>query len=396
MASMLDSNFIVKTIVEKDFKFWSGVPCSLLSDFITYTSESKGLRYISASNEGEAVAINAGLFLGNKRGISIFQNSGLGNAINPLSSLIAINRIQAPVIMSMRGNHFGFVDEPQHEVMGRLSESLLKDVGYSCDSLSGLQSDLRSFENFLEKLENGMLMPALLVHRKSITTSVPTIRIREIANSSNSKFVSVNTLNLDEESRQFDTTVKLKRSEVLDIICQNLLETDIVISTTGYTSRELATIADRPRNFYMVGAMGCASAVALGVAIARPENRVIVLDGDGAALMRLGTFSTIGNLNPKNLVHVLLANNQHESTGGQSLSSSSKFSFSMLAISSGYSLVKTLHSKTEIDSYFSQLPKHKLQFVCIPIQSGTLDNLSRPKLQPFEVTDRLKASLRDE
>jgi phosphonopyruvate decarboxylase len=393
VVKVLNSDFVLNRIVEKDFKYWSGVPCSLLGDFITYTSESRDLEYVSASNEGEAVAINAGLFLGNKRGISIFQNSGLGNAINPLSSLIAINRIQAPLIMSMRGNHFGFIDEPQHEVMGRMSESLLTDIGYSCNTLNGSDSDTEAFEDFLHMLENGTLMPAMLVHRNSLKTSLQSVKIKEVTKPSDSKFVALES---NQKSEQSNYDPELKRSDVLEIICQNLQESDVVIATTGYTSRELAAIADRQRNFYMVGAMGCASAVALGVALARPHNRVIVLDGDGAALMRLGTFSTIGNLNPENLIHVLLANNQHESTGGQSLSSSSNFSFEIFAKIAGYPSVQTLISKTEINSYFSALPKNKLQFVRIPIQSGTLNNLPRPKLQPFEITDRLKSSLRDE
>ena len=127
---MLNSDFVVKKIIEKDFTFWSGVPCSILGDFINYTSESRDLHYISSSNEGESVAINSGLFLGNNKGIAVFQNSGLGNAINPLTSLVAINEIHAPLIMSMRGNHLGYVDEPQHQVMGSLSKKLLEEIGY--------------------------------------------------------------------------------------------------------------------------------------------------------------------------------------------------------------------------------------------------------------------------
>ena len=362
---MLNSDFVVKKIIEKDFTFWSGVPCSILGDFINYTSESRDLHYISSSNEGESVAINSGLFLGNNKGIAVFQNSGLGNAINPLTSLVAINEIHAPLIMSMRGNHLGYVDEPQHQVMGSLSKKLLEEIGYTCFVLEGLPSDIEVFNEFLYNLEDLSSYPALLVNRKSI------------------KNVSV-TKNYE--------SIDLE-SDVITILCNNISQNDIIVSTTGYTSRELAAISDRDRNFYMVGAMGCASAVALGIALARPRNRVFVLDGDGAALMRLGTLATIAKVGPKNLTHILLNNRKHESTGGQALSSRKDFSFSRVAEISGYEDVATVSNGKQFQSILQSCNLDRLRFIEAYINSGTLEYLPRPKLSPKEVTLRFKESL---
>lgn len=391
---MLNSDFVVKKIIEKDFTFWSGVPCSILGDFINYTSESRDLHYISSSNEGESVAINSGLFLGNNKGIAVFQNSGLGNAINPLTSLVAINEIHAPLIMSMRGNHLGYVDEPQHQVMGSLSKKLLEEIGYTCFVLEGLPSDIEVFNEFLYNLEDLSSYPALLVNRKSIKNVSVTKNYESIDLESEQSKVRSDSQLFDLDPADVDVTKsEISRSDVITILCNNISQNDIIVSTTGYTSRELAAISDRDRNFYMVGAMGCASAVALGIALARPRNRVFVLDGDGAALMRLGTLATIAKVGPKNLTHILLNNRKHESTGGQALSSRKDFSFSRVAEISGYEDVATVSNGKQFQSILQSCNLDRLRFIEAYINSGTLEYLPRPKLSPKEVTLRFKESL---
>jgi phosphonopyruvate decarboxylase len=387
---MLTSEEILNKIVDKDYTFWSGVPCSLLGDFITFTSQSNSLNYVSASNEGESVAINAGLYLSNKKAISIFQNSGLGNAINPITSLIAINKIKVPLIMSLRGNHYGYRDEPQHSIMGAISQELLSNVGYTNHVISGSPGDLDVFERFLTSLIDESILTSLLVHRGSIRQS----KIQSESNINNEyEITPTKLIELDFSDNLENSKPEINRKDVITILCESLDSKDIIVSTTGFTSRELAAICDRDRNFYMVGAMGCASSVALGIAIARPQNRVFVLDGDGANFMRMGSLTTIGKVRPPNLIHILLNNNVHESTGSQALSSIDNFSFSGIAKLCGYPTSLKLTSKSEVKFMLSSKLTNGLTFLHIPIVKGSLENLPRPNLTPEENTLRIKSSL---
>lgn len=387
---MLTSEEILRRIVENNYTYWSGVPCSLLGDFITLTSHSNRLSYFSASNEGESVAINAGLFLGNKRAISIFQNSGLGNAINPITSLMAINKIKVPLIISLRGDHLGYKDEPQHKVMGEITEEMLSKIGFLNHVLSGAGTDNDVFEVFLKSLNSESFLTSLLIHRGSIKQDKR--NADQIPHVLNEKTPSdIIDFKIVENSKYYKP--ELYRRELISILCDYLDPRDIVVSTTGFTSRELSAISDRDRNFYMVGAMGCASAVALGLAIARPQNRVFVLDGDGANLMRMGTLTTIGKIKPKNLVHVLLNNNSHESTGNQALSSISNLSFSAISKICGYSTSLKLSSKSEVKTFFASKLPNELTFVQISIVPGSMENLPRPIQTPEENTLRIKSSL---
>jgi phosphonopyruvate decarboxylase len=168
------------------------------------------------------------------------------------------------------------------------------------------------------------------------------------------------------------------------------LDTDVIIATTGYTGRELYATGDHPNQLYMVGSMGCAVSVGLGLAVARPERRVIVLDGDGAALMRLGALTTVGYERPGNLVHVLLDNGLHESTGGQSTVSRS-IDFSGLAASCGYERVETVTRPDELAAVLNQ-PMSELTFIHVPILPG-VPELPRPTISPAEVASRLRAHL---
>jgi phosphonopyruvate decarboxylase len=167
-------------------------------------------------------------------------------------------------------------------------------------------------------------------------------------------------------------------------------ETDVVVATTGYTGRELYATDDLPNQFYMVGSMGCAVSVGLGLAAVRPERRVIVLDGDGAALMRLGAFATVGYERPENLVHVVLDNGLHESTGGQSTVSRS-IDFPGLAAACGYERVETVTAPDELAAALQQ-STDQLTFVHAPILPG-VPELPRPSITPAEVAARLRAHL---
>jgi phosphonopyruvate decarboxylase len=166
---------------------------------------------------------------------------------------------------------------------------------------------------------------------------------------------------------------------------------DIIVSTTGYTSRELYALGDKANQLYVVGAMGCVSSVGLGIALARPDVRVTVIDGDGSALMRLGALPAIGYQRPKNLMHIVLDNGMHESTGGQFTVTSS---VDLVAIASacGYPVSRRVEDAAALRESFTA-PRDALTFVVAAVTPGVPDDLPRPSITPPQVTQRLREHL---
>ena len=180
------------------------------------------------------------------------------------------------------------------------------------------------------------------------------------------------------------------RGDALQVIQDSASSSDVIVATTGYTGRELYSLDDRPNHFYMVGSMGCLSSLALGLAIAKPDLRVIALDGDGAALMRMGALATIGFERPPNLVHVLLDNAVHESTGGQSTVSRS-LDWCRVAQGCGYPGIHRTADTGELERIMNQ-DSTRATFVHVPLRPGTPE-LPRPSLSPAEVAERLRIHL---
>ena len=162
----------------------------------------------------------------------------------------------------------------------------------------------------------------------------------------------------------------------------------VVIATTGFTGRELYALADRPQHFYMVGSMGCASALGLGLALARPDLRVMVIDGDGAALMRMGNLATLGAYNPANLMHVVLDNEAHDSTGAQSTVSACT-DFASIAAACGYGHVMRSDDVGELGQFLAAREHSGTAFLHMKIATGARDDLPRPAITPPAVRARL-------
>jgi phosphonopyruvate decarboxylase len=190
-------------------------------------------------------------------------------------------------------------------------------------------------------------------------------------------------------------TASATRSAMLQAI-QNAAPADaVIIATTGYTGRELYACGDRPNQIYMVGSMGCAASLGLGIALAQPDRPVIILDGDGAALMRLGAQSIVGYEQPANLCHVLLDNAIHESTGGQATVARS-VDFCAIAAASGYAQVMSSGAPAEVAAALihTLTARSGPAFIHVPIMPGISDDLPRPTITPAEVAVRLRKFLR--
>jgi phosphonopyruvate decarboxylase len=376
---MIRAEAFLQRAKERGFRLYTGVPCSYLKPFINYVIDSDDLRYVGAANEGDALAIAAGAELGGLRSVAMFQNSGLGNAINPLSSLTWTFRLPVLLIPTLRGEPGGPVDEPQHELMGAVTTRMLEALEIPWELFPSEEAELEAaLERALEHMESAR-RPYALVMRKDTVAAHPLRRKPEPRPLSPAP------------PRLGPADPIGTRSDVLRTVQSVARPDDVLLATTGYTGRELCALDDRPNQLYMVGSMGCVASLALGLALARPDRRIVALDGDGAALMRLGGLATVGYERPPNLVHVLLDNQIHESTGGQSTVSHS-IDFCAIAAACGYPSALRAGSLTELQRAIAGAGPGP-HFVHAPIAPGVLPDLPRPGLAPEAVAERLRAHL---
>lgn len=371
---MLETKTFGNHLKALGFKFYTGVPCSFLKDLINYSINE--CNYIAAANEGDAVAIAAGAYLGGRKPVVLMQNSGLTNAISPLTSLTYPFKIPVLGFVSLRGEP-GLHDEPQHELMGEITEKMLD----------------------LMQIKWGFLSPIDHVARKQVQKATDIIERKETFFFVVKKgtFTSEKLNNdLWEKSENKKKTRKTaidempSRYETLRTINQFKDENTIQLATTGKTGRELYEIEDAVNNFYMVGSMGCVSSLGLGLAYTRKDKDVIIIDGDGSMLMRMGSLATNGYYQPKNMLHILLDNLSHDSTGGQR-TVSNNVNFVEITAACGYENSYYVHSLEELQAKIVEWKKTKgLTFLYLKIFPGSKENLGRPKITPYEVKTRLQ------
>ncbi|HEV2639531.1 MAG TPA: phosphonopyruvate decarboxylase [Actinocrinis sp.] len=373
---MIDAGHLMGELVDRGVSLVSGVPCSYLTPVINRAISDPRVRYLGATQEGEAAAVAAGAWLGGGLGCVIGQNSGLGNMINPLTSLLHPARIPALVLVTWRGEP-GRPDEPQHELMGRTTTALLDVVEVPWELMP---QDPDSLPGVLDRAWQQMAKtgrPAALVISKDTVQPEP----------------------LDEPGLGLDPAVVVRssgrperpaRADVLRALLDAVPPHAAIISTTGFTSRELYTLDDRDQHFYVVGAMGSAASIGLGVSTQTPRP-VLVVDGDGALLMRLGSLATVGAHQPDRLVHLVLDNGQHESTGGQRTVSEG-VDFAGVAAACGYRQVYTAADTEELIGLLgSALAGGGPTLIHLPIRPGSMAGLGRPTVTPAEVAERFRA-----
>jgi phosphonopyruvate decarboxylase len=382
---MIQAANFMRLAREHGFNFFTGVPCSYLKPFINYAIDAPDLTYIGATNEGDAVAIASGAELGCMRSMAMFQNSGLGNAINPLTSLNAIFRIPALIIVTWRGEPGDVHDEPQHELMGRITPEMLETARIPWTFFPRDEDEIAPALDRAVAEMDYTGQPFVLIMKKDSVAPHPLktkLERRPLAS---------------EPSHDPQWPVELaelpSRSEALRVAQNTARPNDAVIATTGYTGRALYALGDRPNQLYMVGSMGCASSLGLGLAVSQPQRRVIVIDGDGAALMRLGAMATIGYERPPNLIHILLDNEMHESTGGQSTVSHS-VDLGAIARGCGYPRVIRAGSLNQLAEALDQAGE-QLTFVHVKTRPGEIGNLPRPTETPRQVAERFRKWLRE-
>ncbi len=353
-----------KLLKETGYDFYSGVPCSFLKPLINYAVND--CEFVMAANEGDAVAICAGAQMAGRKTIALMQNSGLGNAVSPLTSLNAIFDIPVLGFVSLRGEA-GLTDAPQHKLMGIITDKMLEVMKIDYEFLSDDFETARAQLKKADKIINAGKPFFFIVKKNTFET------------------VELNPKNQLPKNSELPS-----RSEMIKALKEAANPETLFIATTGFTGRELNEIKDEAQNFYMVGSLGCASSIALGISLAKPKQKVLVLDGDGSILMRMGSLAVNAFYSPKNLVHILLDNNAHESTGGQ-FTVSSGVDYLNLAKACGYKTVCRVSSLDEAKTAIKKVQETGgLVFIYAKIKQGSPKDLSRPNLTPPEMAKRFK------
>jgi len=373
---MLDIHQFGELLRKKGFTFFTGIPCSLLKDLINYSMNN--FRYIAATNEGEAVAIAAGAHLAGMKSCVLMQNSGLTNALNPLTSLNYCFRIPVLGFVSWRGEP-GTRDEPEHELMGKIMEPLLSvcKIPYAILSknIDEAEKQMETADSFYSRN-----LPYFFIVKRNTFSGEP-IKKHLITCKYEREIIDYTDSIMDETLPT--------RLEVLEEIKHHKNDSTILLASTGKGGRELFEIEDTKNNLYMVGSMGCVSSIGLGIALNNPDIHVIAIDGDGALLMRMGSLATNGFYRPKNLLHILLDNGCHDSTGGQE-TVSENVNFTKIAAESGYNRSAASNNLNTIRTIIKDWKKNPiLTFLHVEIKKGSKNNLGRPTVLPYEVRERI-------
>ncbi len=356
-----------KNLLIHNVNFFTGVPDSLLKEFCLcvddFVSQKK---HIITANEGNAIALASGYHLATGELPMVYmQNSGLGNAINPLLSLCDPDVYSIPIILLIgwRGEP-GVKDEPQHIKQGRVQLDLLKTMDIPFEIIS---KDEKEFDKKIFK----------------------SIKIAKKHNRPVALLVKKGTFDVYKNPKKNKNNTLMSREEALNIILNNLSDDSIIISTTGKTSREIFEIREKNnelhnKDFLTVGSMGHCSSIALGIAIAKPERKVICIDGDGSLIMHMGSLSTIGKLNTSNFCHILINNKVHESVGGQQ-TSADIINISSLAKANGYNNVFSLNDKEQLEAQINKFIKYPGPWLLeVLVKAGSRKNLGRPSIKPIE------------
>jgi phosphonopyruvate decarboxylase len=362
---------------------YAGVPCSFLTSLINYVIGDPALDYVGATSEGEAVGITFGAFLAGRKTVTMCQNSGLGNMVNPLTSLNYPFRVPTLLIVTWRGQP-EVKDEPQHEQMGRIMHRLLETLEIPWLPFPSSEADIAKTMAQAEESMEQRKRPFALVVQKGSVAPHPLSGRRE------SELVKTDL----RQNLSANANKRLTRTVAIELILDALVGDEAIIATTGKTGRELFTISDRVNHLYVVGGMGTASAIGFGVAHALPRQPVVVIDGDGAALMKLGVLATIGFYQPPNLLHIILDNEAHDSTGGQQ-TASGVVRFAALAAAANYHSAFAADRPEEIREAV-RLLRHRPgpSLLHVLIQPGSPEKLGRPTVQPHEVKERFSEFLR--
>ena len=347
---------------------YTGVPDSQLKSLCNYLIDTFSVsdKHIIAANEGNAVGIAAGYYLATgKTPVVYLQNSGIGNIVNPVASLLnnKVYGIPCIFIIGWRGEP-GVHDEPQHIFQGEVTLKLLEDL-----DIASFIIDKDTTEADIKRHMEEVFSP-LIASGKSVAF-----------------VVKKGALDFDGKVKYRNNNSMLRERIIEHIV--DVADKDIIVSTTGKASRELFEIREARHqsheyDFLTVGSMGHSSSIALGIAMNRPDRRVWCIDGDGAVLMHMGAMALIGANKPKNMIHVVINNSAHESVGGMPTIASA-IDLKKIADGCGYPFCETVNNYDELDDALEEAKNiNTLAFIEARAAIGARNNLGRPTTSPTE------------
>ena len=367
---MISPAFFIEKLRENGIDCFAGVPDSLLKNICAYITDHLDAQHnIIAANEGAAVGLAAGHYLATGQPACVYmQNSGEGNIINPLASLTDPEVYHIPVLLLIgwRGRP-GVHDEPQHVKQGKVTTGLLNTMGINFDVLSKEE----------DKAE------------KQIAKAIDALRRKEVY----ALVIEKDTFEDYQLQHVEKNDFTMSREEAIQTMAAALGERDCIVSSTGMISRELfeyraAKGQGHDRDFLTVGSMGHASQIALGIAMAQPKRRVWCFDGDGAAIMHMGSMGIVASKTPRNYVHVVLNNGAHDSVGGQP-TIGLKIDLPAVAKAVGYPHAFSVSTKEELEDLLTSSLIHQPSFdgpvfIEIRVKKGNRKDLGRPTTTPIQ------------
>jgi phosphonopyruvate decarboxylase len=367
---MINPKFLLDELVRLGITFFTGVPDSLMKNFLLFLdSQSDQVIHVPAANEGGAIGLAAGHYLSTRKCPLVYmQNSGLGNALNPLVSLAdrEVYSIPLLILIGWRGEP-GTSDEPQHVKQGRITLDLLRVLEIPYEILPAEEEDAgkiieRSYNSAVK-----MSAPAALIAKKSVFSGAPS------GDSPEPRYT-------------------LSRESALAQVIGALEKDAMFVSTTGKLSRELYEYRSHSGgaccDFITVGSMGHVSQIALGVALGRSDRPVYCLDGDGSSIMHLGGLTVAGTSGLENFKHVIFNNGVHDSVGGQSTRG---FSVDLLAVARAMNYRSAFYADNEaqLRQELGNLKRAKGPAILeIRIKPGARKDLGRPKEAMTEIKER--------
>lgn len=378
---MIRPEFFIEKLRENGIDCFAGVPDSLLKNICAYITDHCDAHHnIIAANEGAAVGIAAGHYLATGQPACVYmQNSGEGNVINPLASLTDPEVYNIPVLLLIgwRGRP-GVHDEPQHVKQGKVTTGLLNVMGVNYEVLSKEEDKAeKQIVKAIQALKNKEVF-ALVIEKDT--------------------FEDYKLQNVEKND------LSMNREEAIQTVAAALGEKDVIVSTTGMISRELfeyrtSMHQGHERDFLTVGSMGHASQIALGIAMAQPERRVWCFDGDGAAIMHMGSMAIVASKAPRNYIHVIFNNGAHDSVGGQPTVGLS-IDLPAIARAVGYKAALSVTSKEELEKELSTLNTQLLTLggpilLEIRVKKGNRKDLGRPTTTPIQNKEALMSFLQD-
>ena len=366
---MISPKYFYDSLIANGTDFFAGVPDSLLKNFCAYiTDNAPADKHIISANEGSATALATGYhFATGKIPLIYMQNSGEGNMINPLLSIVDPDVYSVPmmIVIGWRGEP-GVHDEPQHIKQGKVTCDLLDamKIPYSILGAGNCNKCLdKALAKAYEYIKANNAPYALVIKKGTF----------------------------EDYTLQNNTTVEadMSREEAIEKIMLSAPETAVFVSTTGMASRELYELRDKhgqghSKDFLTVGGMGHASQIALSIAMQKKDRLIYCIDGDGASIMQMGGMATIGTRNPSNMVHIVLNNGAHDSVGGQP-TVGRQIDLCGIAKACGYGNVVKASTKEELDAILKDKNTFdKLTFIEVLVRKGARKDLGRPKTTPQE------------